>query len=40
MCNLYCHCFTLIIYNIDVHFATFYALVFFLVVLLEKHGII
>jgi hypothetical protein len=38
MCNLYCHCFTIIIYDIDVpRFTIFQAFVFFLVFLLKKH---
>jgi hypothetical protein len=37
-CNLCCHCFTIIIYNLDVpRFTTFEALFFFLVFLPKKH---
>jgi hypothetical protein len=39
--HLRCHCFSVIIYNLDApHFTTFQSLVFFLVILSKKHAVI
>jgi hypothetical protein len=41
MCNLHCHYFTIIIYNLDIPcFSTFHTLDFFLVLILKKYAVI